>query len=435
MSVAAAYGPSRKLTMDTGWSQACRMNLAYFEDSGTTQLYPLTWLRAAFELRCGCDCLIDKLRAAVPFPLARVFLRPWVAEVVAARTPLDRPESNADWCLVNARALFSRPVELPRPGVVWRQEGDLVAAALRPGEIEPLTAEFFQDPARLDEWAATRRVEETPRHVRLIRHPWDLAAANDAELRRQLRDFGVADEAQVYPGAYLVCPGQIFIDRRARIKPGAVLDAEEGPIHIAHDVVIQPNAVVEGPCYIGPQSIVRPGAAIRAGTTIGPACKVGGEIEASIFQGFSSKQHDGFLGHSFIAPWANLGADTVTSDLKNTYGTVRVSINGVGVETGQQFVGSIIGDHAKTGIGTILPTGCVIGVAANVFTRQVAPRFVPSFAWLTDEGLIPYRVDKALQIARIVMGRRDVELGPAERLLLEQVAVRAREVESAGWPA
>jgi UDP-N-acetylglucosamine diphosphorylase/glucosamine-1-phosphate N-acetyltransferase len=230
-----------------------------------------------------------------------------------------------------------------------------------------------------------------------------------------------------------VQPGQIHIAPGARVKPGVVLDAEEGPIHIDRDALVQPNVVLEGPCYIGPGSIVRPGAAIRGGTTIGPVCKVGGEIEASIIHGYTNKQHHGFLGHSYVAEWVNLGADTVTSDLKNTYGTIRVFINGVGVETGEHLIGSIIGDHSKTGIGTILPTGCVIGVAASVFTQRPLPKFIPSFAWLTDEGMTSYRVEKAVQIARTVMLRRDVCLSDEERQLLEQVAQVARQIESAGW--
>jgi UDP-N-acetylglucosamine diphosphorylase/glucosamine-1-phosphate N-acetyltransferase len=160
---------------------------------------------------------------------------------------------------------------------------------------------------------------------------------------------------------------------------------------------------------------------------------VGGEIETSIMMGYANKQHDGFLGHSYVAQWVNLGADTVTSDLKNTYGAIRVFINGIGMETGQRFVGSLIADHAKTGIGTILPTGCVIGVAANVFTPGAVPKFVPSFSWLTHEGMTEYRVDKAIQTARTVMDRRDVELTPAGRELLVRTAEMAREIEAAGW--
>jgi len=411
------------------------MNLAYFEDSAVRQLYPLTWLRAAFELRCGRHCLIDKVEAFLHCRPARLFLREVVTDTVLARTPLAVPDANENWCLLNARALVTGPVEPPRPGVVWRQDGDLVAAGLRPSEMEALDPRMFFDPARLEEWMAARRVEEPPGTVRLIRYPWDLVLANAAELARELRTFGVARSARVCRGVHLLGRGQIHIGRKVCLKPGVVLDAEEGPIQIDDGVVVQPNAVLEGPCYVGPGSVVRPGAVLRAGTTIGPVCKVGGEVAESIFQGYSSKQHDGFVGHSFVGSWVNLGADTVTSDLKNTYGTVRVSINGVGVETGQQFLGATIGDHAKTGIGTVLPTGGVIGVAANVFTRRIVPKFVPSFAWVTDEGMIPYRVEKAILIARIVMGRRDVELTAAECALLERTAALAREVEAPGWPA
>jgi UDP-N-acetylglucosamine diphosphorylase / glucose-1-phosphate thymidylyltransferase / UDP-N-acetylgalactosamine diphosphorylase / glucosamine-1-phosphate N-acetyltransferase / galactosamine-1-phosphate N-acetyltransferase len=291
---------------------------------------------------------------------------------------------------------------------------------------------LFLAPDALNAWLESFRVEPAPESVRLIRYPWDLMLENDAELRRQCRDGGVQD-GNVYPGAHLVQPAQIHIARGARVKPGAVLDAEEGPIYIDRDVLIQPNAVLEGPCYVGPGSVVRPGAALRAGTSLGPVCKVGGELVSTIMQGYSSKQHDGFLGHSYVGEWVNLGADTVTSDLKNTYGTIRVSINGVGVESGQQFIGCFIGDHAKTAIGTVLPTGCVIGVASNVFTAAGVPKFVPSFAWLTDEGMTRYRVEKAVQIARIVMGRREVELSDAAQRLLEQTAETAQAVEVAGW--
>jgi UDP-N-acetylglucosamine diphosphorylase/glucosamine-1-phosphate N-acetyltransferase len=265
-----------------------------------------------------------------------------------------------------------------------------------------------------------------------VQYPWDLVQANGEELTRQFTNGGVHD-GRVCTGAHLLDPNRIHVARAATVKPGAVLDAESGPIFIDRDALVQPNAVLEGPCYIGPGAIVRPGAVIRANTTIGPVCKVGGEIEATIIHGHSNKQHDGFLGHSYVAQWVNLGADTVNSDLKNTYGTIRVHINGVGVESGQRFVGAFIADHVKTGIGTILPTGGVVGVAANVFTHHAAPKFVPSFAWLTEAGMTAYRVEKAVNLASTVMSRRDMWLSHAERRLLEEVATESRQVEAAGW--
>jgi UDP-N-acetylglucosamine diphosphorylase/glucosamine-1-phosphate N-acetyltransferase len=408
------------------------MNIGLFEDHDYRRLLPLVWLRACFELRCGCDRLIDKVRTHLGGPIARLWLRASVREVVLDRCPCDPMDGAADWCLLNARTLVTGRVVLPRPGVAWRDGGELVAVGVAAADVPALSAELFQDPDAIGEWAAKRPAEERPEQVRLIRYPWDLILANEAELRRQCQSGGV-QQGKIHSDAHLVQPGQIHVARGARLKPGVVLDAENGPIHIAQDVLIQPNAVLEGPCYVGPGSIVRAGASLRPGTTIGPVCKVGGEIEGTIVHGYANKQHDGFLGHSYVAEWVNLGADTITSDLKNTYGTVRVSLNGVGVETGQRVLGSMIGDHSKTGIGTILPTGCVIGVAANVFTSHTVPKFVPSFAWLTEEGLTNYRVDKAVQIARTVMGRRDVALSAAAQRLLERVAAEARQAEAAGW--
>lgn len=407
------------------------MNIALFEDAGVQKLLPLTWLRATFELRCGCDLLIDKVRTHLPPGPARVLVRAALGGLVEERTRLAPVEAGADWCLLNGRALVTGAFVPPAPGVAWQQNGNLIAAGVRAGHMEALTAELLGDPNGLDAFLRPYRNEPPPAEVRLIEHPWQPALLNADELRRQWR--GGEQRGTVDHGAHLLAPGNVHIAAGARVKAGAVLDAEDGPIHVAEGALVQPSAVIEGPCYIGPQSIVRPTTVIRGGTTLGPVCRVGGEIEASIFQGYSNKQHAGYIGHSYVASWVNLGANTVTSDLKNTYGAIRVSVNGVGVETGEHFIGAMIGDHAKTGIATILPTGCVIGVAANVFTQKAVPRFVPSFAWLTDEGVSPCRVEKILQIAQIVMGRRDLELSDVECDLLRRTAELARQVEAVGW--
>lgn len=410
------------------------MNIALFEDHGVERLYPLTWVRAPFELRCGRDLLVDKLRTHLGPRIVRLVLRPWVQPVVGERVRLDDADNAQDWCFLNARAMVTGNVSLPRVGVVWRQDGDVVAVGVRAADVASLTAEFFQQRDAVDEWAAQWRTEELPESVRLLKYPWEPSLLNHDELVRQLADAGtIGRRGLIYPGAHLVQPEQICVQTGAKVKPGVVLDAEEGPIYIDRDALIQPNAVLEGPCYIGAGTIIRPGSLIRPGTSIGPVCKVGGEVEASIIQGHTNKQHDGFIGHSFVAEWVNLGADTITSDLKNTYGTIRVNINGVGVESGQHFIGAIVGDHAKTGIGTMLPTGSLIGIAANVFAQQAVPKFVPSFAWLTDSGMTPCRVEKVLDIARIVMERRDVALSDDVAQLLRKTAELARQVEAAGW--
>lgn len=410
------------------------MNLGLFEDAGYRQLLPLTWLRPAFELRCGIDRLIDKAQTQLKQPVARLWLREELAPVVHERTRLADPAPDQDWCLLNSRAMLTGNVNPPPVGTAWQRNGVLLAVGLRAEQVAGLSHELFLDDEALHSWVKQSglAVQDAPDAVRLIQYPWDLPLANYTELCRQCGPGGV-QEGRVYPGAHLLNPDEIRVEKGAVIKPGAVLDAEEGPIHVAAGAQIQPNAVLEGPCYIGPRALVRAGAVIRGGTTIGPVCKVGGEIDASIIHGYSNKQHEGFLGHSYVAEWVNLGAGTVTSDLKNTYGTIRVYLNGVGVETGQHFLGAIIADHAKTGIGTVLPTGAIVGVCANVFTHKTVPRFVSSFAWLTDAGLTHYRIEKAVQIAQIVMARREVDLSEAEIELLRQIAELAQTVEAAGW--
>lgn len=410
------------------------MNIVLFEDEGYVNLLPLTWLRPAFELRCGRDRLIDKLKARLDGAIARVLLRPELEAALRGRIELSAALADAPWTFVNGRILATAKTELPAPGTMWLVRDALLAATVSKDVALRLTADDLLQPRRRSEWVGVLRPVAPPESVRLIDYPWDLIAANGAELRNDLIKGG-NHEGSVYPGAHLINPTQIAIAKGATVKPGAVLDAETGPIEIDRDARIEPNAVIQGPCYIGEHSIVRPTALIREDTSLGPQCRVGGEVEASIFQGFSNKQHDGFVGHSFIASWVNLGADTVTSDLKNTYGSIRVSLNGVGIETGRHFLGSIIGDHAKTGIGTILGTGTILGVAANVFTQGSVAKFVPSFAWLTEKGMEPCRVEKIVSIARTVMGRRKVQLSSEDERLLECVARAAKQVEVMGWTA
>src|SRR5690606_16982746 len=181
------------------------------------------------------------------------------------------------------------------------------------------------------------------------------------------------------------------------------------------------NAVSEGPCFIGDHSVIKIGAKSYGQTAIGRWCKVGGEVENSIILGYSNKQHDGFLGHSCLGAWVNLGADTNTSDLKNNYGSVRVLLNGREVNSGRMLLGSLIGDHSQTGINTMLNTGTVIGVSANIFGGGFPPREIPSFAWGGSGGFEPFRPEKAIELARTVTARRGIDFTDADKRLLMQV--------------
>ncbi|QOJ13825.1 MAG: hypothetical protein HRU75_03835 [Planctomycetia bacterium] len=403
------------------------IGVVLFEDGAFERLLPLTWLRPAHDLMLGTRTLAARWRR-----VAGTIVR---AELGGSTIDAGACDSGPDGAvvLVNGRLIAPGGADsciAPAAGTKWTRGEVVLAAAVPAGRV----GELSHGMSGVQRVCAALREAPAPAGLELIDHPWQLALRNAEQIRRDFAAFYRAElSGRVRAGAHLVATERIFVGADADIRPGAVLDAEAGPVIVERGALVQSNAVLEGPCFVGAGSIVRAGASIREGTTIGPVCKVGGEVEASILHGYANKQHDGFLGHSYVCPWVNLGADTVTSDLKNTYGTIRVFLNGVGVETGERFVGSIIGDHAKAGIGTILPTGCVVGVAANIFTPGSVPKFVPSFSWVTDAGVAPFRVDKAIEIARTVMARRRVELSALEAERLARVCEDARRVEAGGW--
>ncbi len=404
--------------------------LAVFEDAGWRNLLPLTWWRAAFDLRCGLDSLLDKIER-VCGARAGLLVRPDLAAVIAARQ--ERVVNSIDAVrpklFVNGRLLLRAPIELPVGVAAWR--GDtLLAAHVQTAFASKLTPDVLLD-AELTRQALAGVGHETlpAESFELIDYVWQLVHANPGELRRQIGGASRQRLGRVYAGAHLLNEGEIHVATGAKVKPAAVLDAEGGPIYIAENATVSPNVTIQGPCYIGPNTLIQPASLIREGTSIGAWCKVGGEVEGTIIHGYSNKQHYGFLGHAYVGEWVNLGAGTVNSDLKNTYGSVRVAVNGQSIDTGHMFVGSFIGDHAKTGINVALPTGCVIGFAANVFLSRYPEKFVPSFAWQTDERCSVYDPQRALAVAKKAMSRRKVEMSPAEEHAFIQIAKAAPGIE------
>lgn len=225
-------------------------------------------------------------------------------------------------------------------------------------------------------------------------------------------------------GVHLVRAEHIRVGEGARVDPGVVLDAREGPILIGPDVEIHANSVIQGPVVIGSGSRLNAVARL-AGVSLGPVCRIGGEVHDTIVMGFSNKQHDGFLGNSYLGSWVNLGAATDTSDLKNNYGIVTLRLAGRDVDTGRIDVGSLIGDHTKTAIHTTLNTGSVIGVGCNIFGTGFPPKALPSFSWGGGSSWVEYRLDRALGVARTVMQRRGEELSPGQEGLLRRIHTEA----------
>jgi UDP-N-acetylglucosamine diphosphorylase/glucosamine-1-phosphate N-acetyltransferase len=201
------------------------------------------------------------------------------------------------------------------------------------------------------------------------------------------------------------------------------LNASTGPVFLGKGSEIMEGSVIRGPLALGSHSTVKLAAKIYGPTTIGPHCKAGGEINNSVLQGFSNKGHDGFLGNAVVGEWCNLGADTNNSNLKNNYTEVKVwnYPSNRFIRTGLQFCGLIMGDHSKTGINTMLNTGTVAGVSANIFGSGFPRNFIPSFSWGGAAGLVDYKLEKAFETMEEVMRRRDLELTETDKVIFRHI--------------
>lgn len=238
----------------------------------------------------------------------------------------------------------------------------------------------------------------------------DLLTALEHLLVPDCADFLAEPGDPVPDGCILIGDPADVVLLGAVVDPGVVFDTRGGVIVLEEGVEVRSGARLQGPLFVGAGTIVA-GGTIRH-SAIGPQCRVHGEISASVLLGFANKSHDGFLGHSVLGHWVNLGAGTITSNLKNTYGKIQLDIGGARVETGRTNLGTLFGDHAKTAIGTLMPTGAVVGVGANLFGAANAPKYAPPFSW--GFGADRVDADRLVEVAGRVMPRRGVAM-TAER--------------------
>jgi UDP-N-acetylglucosamine diphosphorylase/glucosamine-1-phosphate N-acetyltransferase len=252
---------------------------------------------------------------------------------------------------------------------------------------------------------------------------WNLVEMNPRLIMEEFARFReLAAKKESYPyDVSIIGQADIYIHDSVEIAPSVVIDASGGPVIIEEKTKIEPFSFIQGPCYIGPDCRIV-GGRIRSGTSLGPTCRVGGEVEESIMLGYCNKYHEGFLGHAYLGEWVNLGALTTNSDLKNNYKEITADIGGENIQTGSIKVGSFIGDHTKTGIGTMLNTGINIGFSCNLYGAGLFPqKSIKSFSWGEPGNLQNYKLDKAIETAEISMGRRDIAFSQTHRKLFEDI--------------
>ena len=419
------------------------LNVIVYEDFGWPRLLPLVYTRPVMLLHCGMETLWETAGRSVAKQASAAVHGVWVRELLAdlAREKLGVSVNEASAGLtlfLNGRARWTLLPEIGEgasrsTGWVGTAGNGRIACIVAP----PHLAAKLSPGVMLDEARTSATLAGLPRHdvsscVRLFDWPWELVKSNAAALeedwqaRASTREIvGTLDE-----GTYLLNRGGIHVGEGTRVKPCVVIDAESGPVWIGRNVRIQPHCYIEGPAYLGDGTLLQPGAVIRGGASVGPVCKVGGEVEGSVLIGYSNKQHDGFLGHSYVGSFVNIAADCINSDLKNTYGTIRVPINGREVDSGEQFVGMFVGDHSKAGINVSFPTGAVMGFCSSVVGPQ-SPKFVPSFAWIDSGEWERYDAARGLTIAKKVMARRNLTMTAAEERAFLAVRTQALALEHA----
>lgn len=427
------------------------MHLCLFEDAHLPALRPLVETRAAYDLRLGGRTILETARDAFAPDGLVLHARPLVADVTRRDHPsalVNTLPGGADVLFVNGRfvaerdATQTRVARLPEaenPRVLV--EDDTIVAAWVPDAAARLPNDLLDRRAVPSDAFSHMAMRETD-DATLVGRPWDLLDTLRPALGRDIEaqtdgprstSLVARAHATVHDSVGGIHDDRIYLGEGATIKPGAILNAEDGPIYLGPNATVHEQAVVRGPCVIGPKTHVKIGANIE-GTATGTWCKIAGEVHDTILQGFSNKGHPGFLGHSVLGCWCNLGADTNNSNLRNDYRNVTAYApsDGEFVSTGRQFAGLFMGDHTKCGINTMLDTGTVVGTCCNLYGAGLPPRYVPPFSWGgARTGFSTYRLEKALSVAERVMGRRDVPFTEAHAALLSALHERTADERAA----
>lgn len=405
------------------------MHLCLFEDKYFSNFEPLMFSRPVYELLCGTFTLKEKILHHWGNNNYSLHCRTYLKKVTERKNPgiIVNQFPEEDTLFINGRVVADKKIEsflnlIDGKKKVFLSNNQLAAVFVPRSEIK----NFISLQNDLFDLSVFNDYEVREVDIALANYVWDLISINDNEITKDF-DFRISTHNklnylnEVPSFANLVNEDRIFIEENVTFKPGVVLDASEGPIYIEKNSVIYSNAVIEGPCFIGESSIVKSLTSIYPGTTVGKVCKIGGEIDHSIIMSYSNKQHNGFLGSSYLGSWVNIGAGTNNSTLKNNYGKVKVQFKDKEIDTGLRFLGLMAGDHSKCAINTMFNTGTILGFASNIFGAGFPEKYVPSFAWGGADDLQVYDIIKSIETAKIMTSRRNVEFLYEDEKLFEEI--------------
>jgi len=385
------------------------MNYILFDDERYFDFLPLTHTRPVSELRCGIQTMRGKWQAILQQPIhckTQTFLQ--------EKFPLHVGEGNI---FINAAVFptteFVEAIMQLELGESLIKEKTLLAT-----RIDQNIADTFE----VNDVLANTNCIAFQSDIKSLQKLWDIFSLNDWAIRDDFERMTKGRISQTISDTNTVIGNQLFVEEGAMIE-GAIINTKTGPVYIGRDAEVMEGCLIRGPFALGDHAALKMGAKIYGATTIGEKCKVGGEVNNSVFFANSNKAHDGFIGNAVIGEWCNIGADSNNSNLKNNYEEVKLwsEHKNTFVKTGLQFCGLIMGDHSKCGINTMFNTGTVVGVSCNIYGAGFPRNFIPSFSWGSATGFTEYQLKKASDTASRVFARRSIAFSEIEQKLFETV--------------
>ncbi len=366
------------------------MNIIIFEDLNTSNLRPFSINHPSFELKCGAysnlDRIINCFQEDTNYYL---IVRDELKDIVQEKYPryTVNPPSIPEGIYLNGAAVWNQDnIKQVSSGYAFSSSGNLVAfnsnEKIKLDNINEIISKVSQVTSDIN--------------IEYISYLWDCI-----DILQQTLEL----DSKLFKN-----------NEPSNIEAGCILDDKNGPIILGKNITIKAGAIIKGPIFIDQDSIINEGAILKGNIIIGPKCKIGGEISNTIFQGYSNKQHEGFLGNSYIGEWVNLGANTNNSNLKNNYSKIKFNFSDKIIDSKKIFLGVMIGDFSRTGISTMINTGSYIGLGANIFGGGFQNKYIESFSWGKDDIT---DFSKLLETIKIIKSRRNEELSDAETSFLK----------------
>ncbi len=395
-------------------------NIILFDDQ-VESLYPLALTKPVSKLRVGILTIAEKWERYLN-GIVSYMTQEYLADKYQIKIKDDNLFINGRILPTDKLVLMIKDLGL-NEAILYEEQ--LVAARIDRKQLSRILDE--DDPGHLD----GTDISSLEGVIDYIQRPYDIFRKNDQEIRKDYELITKGRKSQIIPKEVSTKGFKIFIEPGAEVDL-CRLNSSTGPIYIGKDAKILDAAVIRGPFALCEGAVVKMSAKIYGATTVGPHSKVGGEIKNCVFQSYSNKGHDGYLGDSVLGEWCNLGADTNSSNLKNNYTEVKVWDYSETrfAKSGLQFCGLIMGDHSKCGINTMFNTGTVVGVNCNIYGSGYPRNFIPSFSWGGAHGYSTYQLEKAIETAEKVLARKKLILEQDDKNILEHIFTQSAQFRS-----